>query len=202
VKWVLAAICVLLASALWLTDGSRAADNDMEILAKCVYGEAGGMLPEEQRLVVWTVFQRVDDGRFGASIKAVITAPAQFTGYAPDKPVVGAILALCEEEYAKWKSGAEPPLCPPYAKSAPYLYFLGYDGHNWYRAEYRDSTELAPATSVSPPPPLAAVCGVCGIGIEQGEPYWQADADALCVECGDSAEALRERHGYTKEVGK
>jgi spore germination cell wall hydrolase CwlJ-like protein len=80
-------------------------EREIEILAKCVYGEAGGMAKEEQALVAWCVFQRVDAG-FGSTIAEVVTQPLQFTGYAANKPVDAGILRLCKAEYAKWKRGA------------------------------------------------------------------------------------------------
>jgi len=107
--------------------------DDVIMLAKTVWGEARGCSPDEQALVVWTVLNRVDDGRFGATIAKVITRRHQFKGYKKGHPVKREILAVVMREVQKWSRGEEPPLLPPYAKKAPYLYFSGRRGHNWFR---------------------------------------------------------------------
>jgi len=112
---------------------------DIELLAKTLWGEAPCCPPDEQRLVAWTVFQRVDNpGWWGDSIRTVVTMKGQFIGYKKGHPVDEGMYALCLEEYIKWMNGEEPPLLPPYANSLPYYYFSagrGSDGrsHNFFR---------------------------------------------------------------------
>lgn len=113
--------------------------SDVTLLAKTVWGEARGCTPEEQRLVVWTVLQRVDaDGAFAQynTIEAVITAPGQFVGYDEKHPVDPDIYNLCLEALAEWQSGAEPPTHEIYAPTAPYYFFDGDGRHNWFREEW------------------------------------------------------------------
>ena len=109
------------------------ARNELEMLAKLVWGEARGCSPEEQRLVVWTVFQRVDAGLGGSSIETVITAENQFAGYHASLPVDPDIYALVAEEAEKWRSGEEAPTHELYAPDLPYYYFSGRNGRNWFR---------------------------------------------------------------------
>lgn len=109
-------------------------ENEVTMLAQTVYGEAGICSVEEQRLVIWTVLQRVDDtDDWGDTITEVITARSQFYGYHPGNPVKPDIYALCVEELAAWMEGAEPPTHEVYAPTAPYFYFEGDGRHNWYR---------------------------------------------------------------------
>ena len=120
----------------------RYSDREIDILAKMVWGEARGCAPDEQRLVVWTVFQRVEDDRFPDTIEAVITAKGQFYGYKTKHPVDPDIRDLCVTEFDKWMDGAEPPTLKPYAPTAPYLYFTGRrcsDGllHNFFREAWK-----------------------------------------------------------------
>lgn len=114
-------------------------NSDVTLLAKTVWGEARGCAPEEQRLVVWTVLQRVDAGGAFAqydTIEAAITAPGQFAGYNENHPVDPDIYDLCLEALADWQSGAEPPTHEIYAPTAPYYFFDGDGRHNWFREEW------------------------------------------------------------------
>ena len=114
-------------------------DSDVDMLAKLVYREAGACSADEQRLIVWTVFQRVDstdyDFRNMNTIEAVVTAPYQFA-YDETAPIKDDIRDLCVEELEKWVNGASPPTLEPYAPTLPYLFFEGDGYHGWFRAEW------------------------------------------------------------------
>ncbi|MDR2044880.1 MAG: cell wall hydrolase [Clostridium sp.] len=112
-------------------------ESDVIMLAQTVWGEARGCAPEEQRLVVWTILQRVDADEWGDTIEAVITARGQFAGYDKGFPIEPEIYALCAEEAAKWANGEAPPILAPYATAAPYYFFDGDGRHNWYREGWR-----------------------------------------------------------------
>lgn len=114
-------------------------NSDVTLLAKMVWGEARGCAPEEQRLVVWTVLQRVDaDGVFAQydTIEAAVTAPGQFVGYDESHPVDTDIYNLCLEVLSDWQNGAEPPTHEIYAPTVPYYFFDGDGRHNWFREEW------------------------------------------------------------------
>ncbi len=114
-------------------------NSDVTLLAKMVWGEARGCAPEEQRLVVWTVLQRVDAGGAFAqydTIEAAVTAPGQFVGYNENHPVDPDIYNLCLEVLSDWQSGAEPPTHEIYAPTVPYYFFDGDGRHNWFREEW------------------------------------------------------------------
>jgi len=109
--------------------------GEREMLAKTVWGEAGSCAPEEQALVVWTALNRLDDGRFGATIKAILTAPGQFVGYRAGNPVTDAIMAVVDGAADAYQRGEAAPILPPYAKHGGYLYFSGdrAQKHNWFK---------------------------------------------------------------------
>lgn len=114
-------------------------NSDVTMLARMVWGEARGCALEEQRLVVWTVLQRVDAGGVFAqydTIEAAVTAPGQFVGYDENHPVDPDIYNLCLEVLSDWQSGAEPPTHEIYAPTAPYYFFDGDGRHNWFREEW------------------------------------------------------------------
>lgn len=114
-------------------------EDEIDMLARLVLREAGGCSKEEQRLIVWTVFQRVDstdhDFRNMNTIGDVVTAPYQFA-YDEAAPVKDDIRQMCEAELEKWAKGGAPPVVEPYAPSLPYLFFEGDGRHNWFRAEW------------------------------------------------------------------
>ena len=74
--------------------------TDIELLAKTVYGEARGCSKIEQSAVIWCILNRVDAG--GGTIKDVVTAPYQFTGYDSEHPVTDEFAALAEDVLARW----------------------------------------------------------------------------------------------------
>ena len=116
--------------------------HELTLLAKTVWGEARGCTPEEQRLVVWTVLQRVGADGYGDTIEDVVKDPRQFGGYKNSNPVEPEIYALCEAEAEKWARGEMPPTLEPYATALPYYFFDGRRGedrrsHNYFRGEWR-----------------------------------------------------------------
>lgn len=113
-------------------------DADIETLSKMVWGEARGCAAEEQALCIWTVLNRLADGRFGSSIEAIVTAPYQFAGYSEANPVTDEIQAVVIKALDAWAAGEDAPVLEPYATTSEYLYFTGgADGlHNWFRGAY------------------------------------------------------------------
>jgi hypothetical protein len=112
---------------------SRCTDVDLEVLAKAVWGEARALPPEEQALVIWTAFDRVDSGRWGDTVYDVVTAPHQFQGYRAKNPITPEILTLCQAEAVKWTAGDSAPALAPYAMQSGYLFFTGDGRHNYFR---------------------------------------------------------------------
>lgn len=114
-------------------------DAEADMLARLVLREAGGCSEEEQRLIVWTVFQRVDSTDYDFhnmnTIADVVTAPYQFA-YDEAAPIKDDIRQMCEAELEKWAKGGAPPVVEPYASSLPYFFFEGDGCHNWFRAEW------------------------------------------------------------------
>lgn len=110
---------------------------EVEALAKTVWGEARGLSADEWRLVVWCVLQRVDDSRWPDTVEGVVMQPGQFHGYAEGNPVDPDIYEVCAGELARWAAGVAAAVHEEYAPTAPYYYFEGFDGHNWFREIYK-----------------------------------------------------------------
>lgn len=112
-------------------------DDEIDMLARTIWGEARGCSPDEQGLVVWTILQRVDDDRFPDTIEGVILEPNQFAGYNEDYPIAEDIREICKQVLDDWIHECPPPTMAPYAQTAPYLFFDGDGTHNWFREEWQ-----------------------------------------------------------------
>lgn len=128
-------IIILLVSMIWFVDtakgGGLISDEEIIMLAKTVWGEAGGLSKYEQSLVVWCILNRFDDGTFGSSLKVIIAKPYQFQGYNESFPVEDDILKLCKDVVYRWENNLEGRTLPK-----EYLYFSGDGRHNYFRTEY------------------------------------------------------------------
>ena len=85
-------------------------NEDIDYIAKTVWGEARGLSKTHQAGVVWTILNRFDDGRFGKGIIGVVTAPSQFAGYRSGNPVDQEIRDLVVDvldRYSQEKAGVE-----------------------------------------------------------------------------------------------
>ncbi len=111
--------------------------KDVEMLAKTVWGEARGCAPDEQRLVVWTVLQRVDNTYWDNAISEVIKKDNQFVGYCDTNPIDEDIYQLCYEEFIKWRNNEEVPVHEVYAPTVPYYFFTGDGKNNWFSKEWK-----------------------------------------------------------------
>ena len=100
-------------------------NEEIDYIAKTVWGEARGLSKTHQAGVVWTILNRFDDGRFGKGIIGVVTAPSQFAGYRSGNPVDPEIRDLVVDvldRYSQEKAGIENV-----GRVLPkeYLYFRG-----------------------------------------------------------------------------
>lgn len=109
-------------------------ENEIDIMAQTVWGEARGCAPEEQELVVWCILNRASEWSF--SIEEVITQENQFAGYSAEHPIDPDIRELCKQAADDWEAGGVAPVLPPYATSPDYYWFTGDGEHNWFREVY------------------------------------------------------------------
>lgn len=121
------------------TAGVDTKDEEVEVLAKLVYGEAGVCSTTEQAAVVWCVLNRVDAGE--GDIITVATAPNQFCGYRSSNPVFPEIEALVRDVLIRWRAedsciGSVGRVLPP-----EYMWFSGDGTHNYFRSAYKGGTQ-------------------------------------------------------------
>ena len=113
--------------------------EEVDMLAKTVWGEARGTSADEQKLVIWTVLQRVmsNNNVWPNTIRAVITQENQFHGYSETFPIDPAIRMIVIEVLEDWTNGEEPMLMYPFATETPYYFFHGDGENNWFRRSWR-----------------------------------------------------------------
>jgi spore germination cell wall hydrolase CwlJ-like protein len=115
--------------------------DDVDVISRMVWGEARGVSRDEQKLVVWTVINRIENGRYGTSLIGIVTAPSQFHGYSPKFPVAEEIKEMVIEVLEAWDRGEQALIYPPFATTPDYLYFNArrYNGrnHNFFRERWR-----------------------------------------------------------------
>lgn len=111
-------------------------DSDtVEALAKCVYGEAGGLPLVERAAVIWCVLNYVD-GYDCADIMAQLNFPNRFQGYRYSNPVTEENVALVKDVLIRWQ--IEKDCIGNVGRVLPkeYLYFIGDGKHNYFRDQY------------------------------------------------------------------
>ena len=111
------------------------ADEDVEAIARTLYGECRGVeTVAEQEAVAWVVLNRLDAG-YADTVLGVVSAPGQFAGYSPEHPlwpelveVARRVLTLHHKEQ----------LGESVARVLPreYLWFSGDGTRNYFRYEY------------------------------------------------------------------
>lgn len=114
-------------------------DSDVTLLARLVWGEARGLSTTEQAAVIWCVLNRVDAGYADGTIRGVVTAKGQFTGYHSSNPVTDFHRDLAIDVLSRWYREQHGETDVGRILPPEYLYFAGSGGHNWFRPAYKSS---------------------------------------------------------------
>lgn len=77
-------------------------EEEVEYVAKTVYGEARGCSKIQQSAIVWCILNRLENGHWGDTIKDVVTAKGQFNGYSKNLPVTEEIKTVVEDVLYRW----------------------------------------------------------------------------------------------------
>lgn len=127
---LLAATTILYPVPVWEPDA-----EDVEAIARTLYGECRGVESEaEQEAVAWVILNRLDAG-YADTVLGVVSAPGQFAGYDPDHPlwpelveVARRVLTLNHREQLGERVARVLP--------REYLWFSGDGERNYFRCEY------------------------------------------------------------------
>ena len=124
--------------------------EEAEMLAQTMYNESqvliwngdknGMSYMGRQAAVAWCALNRLDSGRYGSTLKEVLTAPNQFA-WDPNTEVTEHMKWLTEDVLDRWwaeKHGVENV-----GRTLPgdYFFFAGYNNENYFRKDYGSSAE-------------------------------------------------------------
>lgn len=120
-------------AVVWVPD-----PDDVELLAKLIWGEARGASTMEQAAVVWCVLNRVDSDEryFPDTIREVVLQKNQFTGYKSSNPATAEFKALAEDVLHRWhdeNDGIGPACSVGRVLPAEYVYFHSAGLGNTFR---------------------------------------------------------------------
>lgn len=112
--------------------------EELDALARLLYGEYRGVSIDQQAAVVWCVLNRVDSDNpyFPDSVLEVITQPYQFAGYSPNNPVLDNLRLTAEDVVRRWELeklgvGEVGRILPK-----EYLFFTGNGTVNTYTTQH------------------------------------------------------------------
>ena len=120
-------------------DGRSYTWEDVEIIAKTIWGEARGCDATQQAAVAWCILNRVDSDLFPNSIREVVTQPYQFSGYNATNPVDPEILFLVQDVLARWSIEQSCVAGVGRVLPACYLFFSGNGSENRFREQYNST---------------------------------------------------------------
>jgi len=129
----------------WLGDGwvyvnqppRRWTYYDVPVISRMVWGEGRGVSRNEQKLIVWTVLNRVDHPtNYHNTIAGVVRARGQFHGYYRNFPVTPEIREMVIEVLEAWDRDEQAKVYEPFSRCSHFLYFHGDGRHNWFRTHH------------------------------------------------------------------
>lgn len=114
------------------------AREDVEMLAKLIWGEARGVRSKEQKAaVVWCVLNRVDSPLYPDSIEAVVTQKYQFSGYNESYPLTDEFMEIAEDVLVRWHQEKAGAIDVGRVLPKEYLYFVGDGVLNYFSKEWK-----------------------------------------------------------------
>lgn len=114
------------------------ARDDVEMLAKLIWGEARGVRSKEQKAaVVWCVLNRVDSPLYPDSIEAVVTQKYQFSGYNESYPLTDEFMEIAEDVLVRWYQEKAGAVDVGRVLPKEYLYFVGDGVLNYFSKEWK-----------------------------------------------------------------
>lgn len=130
---------LLEASKQWLNG------EEIEVLTNLLYGEARGLNKTQKSAVIWCIFNRLDNGKYGDNVISIATAKNQFTGYKKnrtykDKNAYEQCKEIVIDVYCRWY--AEQFGYKNVGRTLPqdYLWFYGNGKVNKFRNDYKDKS--------------------------------------------------------------
>ena len=111
------------------------AAEDVEAIARTLYGECRGVESEaEQEAVAWVILNRLDAG-YADTVLGVVSAPGQFAGYSPEHPLWPELVEV-SRRVLRMHHREQRGLSVPRVLGKEYLWFSGDGERNYFRCEY------------------------------------------------------------------
>lgn len=109
--------------------------EDVEAIARTLYGECRGVESEaEKEAVAWVILNRLDAG-YADTVLGVVSAPGQFAGYDPGHPLWTDLVNIAER--VLWMHHAEQMgIMVDRVLPREYLWFSGDGIRNYFRCAY------------------------------------------------------------------
>ena len=115
-------------------------EEDVEMLARLIWGEARGVDSTAQKAaVVWCVLNRVDASSFPDTIAGVVTQKHQFTGYSESFPVTEEFKEIAEDVLIRWYQEKVGAADVGRTLPSEYLFFVGDGVRNYFSIEWRST---------------------------------------------------------------
>lgn len=110
---------------------------EVELLARTIWGEAGGVKSETERAAVaWCVLNRVELN--GSSIEAEVTKPGQYIGYRATGECPDSHMELAADVLERWTREQNGEQNVGRVLPTTYLFFTGDGSRNYFTKEWRD----------------------------------------------------------------
>lgn len=112
-----------------------ATDYEVELIARTIWGEAGGCYDADHRAAVaWCILNRVD--AWGQSIEEVVTSEGQFHGYIWWGECPEEHLELAEDVVSRWEREQNGEEDVGRVLPSDFLWFYGDGSHNHFRNSF------------------------------------------------------------------
>lgn len=115
-------------------------NQDVIDIAKVLYHECRGIPSKtEKACVAWTILNRVD--YYNSTVYSIVRAPCQFAFY-PNAPVWNELYELAQDVLNRWNREKNGETNVGRVLPKEYLYFVGSNGHNYFRDKYSGSYNI------------------------------------------------------------
>ncbi len=109
--------------------------SDAVAIAGVMYAEARGLDKREQSMICWCILNRLDSGRFGANLNAVIWSKSQFAHSSRTVSDRGTdLIALAQDVLSRWYREKNGETNVGRTLPPGYYFYYGNGKHNFFRA--------------------------------------------------------------------
>lgn len=113
-------------------------ENDVDLIAKTVYGEALVTQSEtEMAAVVWCILNRVDSSSFPDTVEKVVKQKSQFHGYRSNNHLDDRVAELVKDVLNRYVDEKNGNVDSGRILPKNYLYFYGDGRHNHFTTTYQ-----------------------------------------------------------------